>query len=291
MGTDATNEIEQLTEDLELVNEAETPDQQQEPPAPTEPAQVEEEPQAEETHEDEPLAEEPAVPEPPAKPKIQVPIAEKLRWKERARIAEQKLAQMEAMQEVPEEPALPQTGKSPLEEWAEANKDDPDAVAPARVLLADRKWQQEQANRQQAFVSTKTARTVLVQSIAQAKATMTDEVMGEGLGYMSLIGAVSAHGLFTDHDKAMIQAAGPQAGEAYYEIARKRALQPGSPIRGEVMAAIREHKAKIRPPSPAPNPNRQPSVPSQRRQAPTREQVLTAPKGPDYMADLGLSYE
>jgi hypothetical protein len=220
----------------------------------------------------------------PPEPKIS--LQELMKWKTRCRMAESKLSEQALMQEAvqavqPATALVPE--KSPLETWAEANSEDPDAPAPARVILAERKWQQEHEQRQVAVSAAQAEYHAMVQSLASAKLTMTDDVMGEGLGFDSLTASVTGAGLLTEYDKRAIRAAGPEAGEMLYDVCKKRALAASSPMREEVRALLRAH----RPPPPAPNP--QPKPAQQRPAAPaapTRREVLSG--NPNYIADLDL---
>lgn len=284
-----------------------------------EPAAPEPEPQAQAEPESEPAAEAAAgveedpdaeideivesVPQAAPAARKQVPLSSTIRLERENRRLRREVAQFQAerqMQLEPQpQPEPAQAEPSPFQKWAADNaeelKVDPNLPIPASVMLAEQQWQGQQAERRQQHAAAARQQTDLRTSIAVAKSTFTAEACGDGLDFDTVVAAGA--GYLTEADKAIIRAAGSQAGEETYARCLKRARANEVPEIVDALDARRQRRPAARQqpagPQSAPrqssNNNRQP----QAKAPPTRQQALAARARRPIRAHeaLGLGYK
>lgn len=193
-----------------------------------------------------------------------VPLAAHLETKHQLRDARMRLAQLEAekMMPAPQQPVAP--SKSPMEEFIE--KEGEDSVPPAKVLLSQRQWETKQTQTQTDTV----VNTAATQSVHVAVLSMTEETMGEGLGFETLL-SVGRH-LLTQGDVVDIKAAGKDAGALMYQRLLERTVRSGTP-QGKLVKAAYLQAKQARAGTPK---TKQAGVdPAKNRGAPSREEVIS----------------
>ncbi len=192
-----------------------------------------------------------------------VPLAVHLDTKHKLRGAQMRLAELEARQMVAaqQQQAKPaEAPKGPMEKFIETEGGD--AVPPAKVLMEQRRWEQAQGQQQQTIQASNAAS----QSVAVALHAMTDETMGDGLGFETVL--LVGNGFLTEGDKLDVRSAGDKAGEVLYQRCLERAIRSGTPQGKLLAAAVRQvHTAKNVVPATT-------KTSKSKAEAPTRDQVL-----------------
>ncbi len=154
-------------------------------------------------------------------------------------------------------------------EHAEALGLEPDEVPiPAKVFKQHQAWQE----RRQTAQTQQTAAQARQTALESARRTYTDEVLGEGLGFDTVVN--QGFDLLTPGDKLDIENAGAACDKELYRRCVARLTGSGTP-EGKLLAqrlAARLKGTEPSPPPSAPGTPRQPVV--QARQVPTRQQVL-----------------
>ena len=244
-------------------------------------AEAEEQPEGEavETTPEEPTeqAKPPAgEPEAPKKTDDTVPLAVHMDLKHRLRDAAQRLAALEADRMMPAAQApAGEPQKSPLDKFAEDEGED--AVPTTQVLIEQRKWDQAQTQTQAAGAAQATAK----RSVQIAVRSMTDETMGDGLGFDTVL--QMGHAFLTEGDVVDVRGAGGKAGQVLYQRCLERAVRSGTPegkLLAQAVKAARTGRTVTTPPKKAG---------AKKAEAPTREQVLTATTAPAMGADGQLA--
>lgn len=200
-------------------------------------------------------------------------------------------AQVTELQMVDEQPKLQQAvdNKSPLEKYAESEDYDPDGPPPTKVLLAEKKWEQQQASRRQAEAHEMTDKEIRAASVNKARMHYTEEEVGEGLDFTSVTS--EGHTLLTATDKRIIGAAGPETGEVLYERCLKRLVDSGTSVGNQFKTAVdKRDKARLeslKADTPSKKSNKETGKP-QSDGAPTIKQAV----GRDHktLSGLGLDY-
>lgn len=167
-----------------------------------------------------PAESEPVV-EPPEPKTVPVAVVADLRAKNR-RLAEENLRLTQSL--TPSAPPPIETEEeSPLEKFAKEVGEDipPDA----KTLIAQKKWEQTQSqkkNQQATFAKQQSDYTI---GVHDATLNMTDEEMGEGLGFGELM--TMGNHLLTTGDRLDIFQAGTKSGREAYKRLTQRILQAG----------------------------------------------------------------
>jgi len=192
-----------------------------------------------------------------------VPLAVHMDLKHRLRDAAQRLAALEADRMMPaaQAPAA-QPEKSPLEKFAEDEGED--AVPTTQVLMAQGRWERAQNQAQAATAAQTTAK----RSVQIAVRSMTDETMGNGLGFETVLQL--GHSYLTEGDVVDVRAAGDKAGQVLYQRCLQRAVQSGTPegkLLAQAVKAARTGRTVTTPPAK--------KTAGKKAEAPTREQILT----------------
>jgi len=201
-----------------------------------------------------------------------VPLAVHMDLKHRLRDAAQRLAALEADRMMPAAQApAGEPQKSPLEKFAEDEGED--AVPTTQVLMAQRKWDQAQTQTQAAGAAQATAN----RSVQIAVRSMTDETMGDGLGFDTVL--QMGHAFLTEGDVVDVRGAGGKAGQVLYQRCLERAVRSGTPegkLLAQAVKAARTGRTVTTPPKKAG---------AKKAEAPTREQVLSPTTAPAMGAD------
>ncbi len=280
-------EFDNVLEGIDLGEELEAEDLTADAGAEPEPKE-EPEPEAADEGEEPEAAEEEQPPEqPPAKGPAKpaksdsVPLATHLETKHQLRDLKLRLAQLEAERIVPQPPQPTEPEKSPLEAFLEKEGDD--AVPTAKVLLEQSRWEHRQAQQQQQTGADSMAN----RAVAVAVRSMTDDVMGEGLGFETLLQIGNT--FLTPGDIVDIKAAGAKAGEVMYQRLLERTIRSGTPQGKLIKAAyIQSRKANAASTPKTPTPKAKTPA-GTRREAPTREEVIGAKaqlQGADDLTDF-----
>lgn len=194
-----------------------------------------------------------------------VPLAVHMDLKHRLREAAQRLATLEADRMMPAQQAP--TGpapKSPLEQFAE--DEGADAPPTTQVLIQQRQWEQRQAQVQ----SESSAQTTAARAVKVAMLTMTDEAMGDGLGFDGVLQI--GHAFLTPGDQLDVRSAGDKAGEVLYQRCLERAVRSGTP-QGKLLAqAVKAARSSRTGRVVATGPK---TGAKKTAEAPTREEILT----------------
>jgi len=198
----------------------------------------------------------------PDKPKDTVPLATHLETKHKLRDVQLRLAELEARQMVATaKPTQTTADKSPMEKFIA--DEGGDAVPTAKVLMDQHQWEQSHQQQQAATQASDAAS----RSVAIALHSMTDETMGDGLGFESVL--LVGNSFLTEGDKLDIRQAGDKAGEVLYQRCLERAIRSGTP-QGKLLAGaikqVRDAKGPV--------PVKKTVTPTKTKEAPTREQVL-----------------
>jgi hypothetical protein len=190
-----------------------------------------------------------------------IPLATHMELKHQLRDARALLAQLQAQQMVGAQAQQTEPTKSPMEKFIET--EGKDAVPPAEIHLAQEQWRQDQA----AQKATTTATTTAAMAVHAARVSLTDETVGEGLGFDTVLQL--GHTLLTEGDKLDVRMAGENAGTLLYQKCLERLVRSNTPAGNLVKAAVRAVRAA----KPiASTITKTKTV--QTREAPTREQVL-----------------
>ena len=197
-----------------------------------------------------------------------VPLPIHLEAKHQLRDARMRLAQLEAEKLVPTAQVQTTPEKSPLEKFAETHE--PDAALSAKevadLLTEQRQWDQRQSQQQTAA----TTDIVANRAVAVAVRAMTEEVMGEGLGFETLLSIGNT--FLTPGDIVDVKAAGPKAGELMYQRLLERTIRSNTPQGKLVKAAYKQARLASTAPS-TPLKPKTGKAPAQ-AEAPTQEQIL-----------------
>lgn len=191
-----------------------------------------------------------------------VPLAVHMDLKHRLRETTQRLASLEADRMMPaaQAPAGPPE-KSPLEKFAEDEGED--AVPTSQVLLAQGKWERAQSQAH----ATRTAQATAQRAVQVAVRSMTDETMGDGLGFETVLSL--GHTFLSEGDLVDVRAAGDKAGTLLYQRCLQRAVQSGTP-QGKLLAqAVKAARTGRTVTTPAAA-----KTAAKKAGAPTREQIL-----------------
>ncbi len=192
--------------------------------------------------------------------------------------------QLRALQTAPSGPAAAPVVEEPdpAQEYAKAHAEDyggnPDDVPiPAGVLRQRDAWLQRRNERR---VLAEAAR-VREDAILRATHTLTDDVMGEGLGFQTVVDL--GYALLTDGDKLDIERAGAECHRALYDRCFTRVLQSGTPQATALRQRYEQRRSQMRVPPKQP----QSPAPPKQPEAPTRQELLD-PRA--QLADFGLDY-
>jgi hypothetical protein len=208
----------------------------------------------------------------------QVPLAKFMGKVHENRDLKLRLAQYEAEKAIPAPQVQATPSKSPMDTFIE--KEGLDAVPTAGVLQAQAKWDREQSQ-SQASAATDTVANLAVNRAAVA---MTDEVMGEGLGFGTLLSV--GRQFLTKGDIVDIKDAGNDAGKLMYKRLLERTIQSGTPQGKLVRAAYRQVQQERASSTTQDNPTgKGKPKPVQQREAPTREEVIDRDYHDDEMED------
>ncbi len=192
-----------------------------------------------------------------------VPLALHLDTKHKLRELKVQLATLQAHQAVAAaKPAVAIPEKSPMEKFIETEGGD--ATPTAKVLMSQRQWEQAQGQQQ----ATTQASDAASRSVAVALQAMTDETVGEGLGFETVL--LVGNTFLTEGDKLDVRNAGDKAGEVLYQRCLERAIRSGTPQGKLLAAAVRQVRASVVV-STVP---KTPKQPQKKTEVPTREQVL-----------------
>ena len=167
----------------------------------------------------------------PQVPEGYVPVKTYTTTRDELKAAKRKLAEIETQKTFDEqipEPVIEDV-KSPMEQWEEENADalhdDPDLPMPVSVFKKQRAFEAQQTKKVEQFQTAKSAKDKLVSSIANAKTSMTDEELGEGLGFDSVVAMGSS--LLTQEDLDDIRAVPSRGGKKLYDLSLMRAKEAG----------------------------------------------------------------
>ncbi|MDD5501967.1 MAG: hypothetical protein PHH26_00700 [Candidatus Thermoplasmatota archaeon] len=208
--------------------------------------------------------------EPPEPLMVPVKTVEELR-EDRRVLREENLRLRQALTPPPPPPVEEVEEESPLEKFA---KEVGEEVPPdAKTLIAQQKFEKDQAKKKAQQTVFATNMNNYQAGLRNASLTMTDETMGEGLGFDSLMAI--GNDLLTQGDRLDVFQAGTNAGKEAYRRLTQRILQkggkPAQALRAKLDSRakqLKELKAKgsdIENPPPVPKP----------KVHPTQEQILT----------------
>lgn len=159
-----------------------------------------------------------------------------------------------------------QITESPLERFG---REFPDEAVPARIMLDQRKWEQEQTALQASQAKTQTLAEQVQTSIAKAKETLSDEKVGEGLGLDSVVGLARQAGLITSMDEQYAASQGIHAAQAMYNQAVFKIKTAGGTAAQELNRRILAARA-TRQASATPNGPKTPTKTNNNNQSPAK---------------------
>ncbi len=215
---------------------------------------------------------EPETPAPEKAPEV-VPLPVYMELKHEVRDLRREVAALRTTAPAPAAAAPVAEEPDPIDvyakERAEALGVEPDEVPiPSKVLKQHDAWKE----RRHAAQTQQTAAQARQTALENARRTYTDEVLGEGLGFDTVVN--QGFDLLTPGDKLDIENAGAACDKELYRRCVARLTGSGTP-EGKLLAqrlAARLKGTEPSPPPSAPGTTRQPVV--QARQVPTRQQVL-----------------
>jgi hypothetical protein len=132
--------------------------------------------------------------------------------------------------------------KSPRDKYLE-EIDDPGAFIPANVQIEQENWEKTQQQQQTQQAQLQQAIANVNESLAKAKTTMTDGVLGQGLGLESVVGLAKQHGLITEADNNYAASHGKAAAATLYQIAVNKIQRAGGQPMQELTKRIQLKKA------------------------------------------------
>jgi hypothetical protein len=210
----------------------------------------------------------------------QVPLAKFMGKVHENRDLKLRLAQYEAEKAIPAPQVQATPSKSPMDEFIE--KEGLDAVPTAGVLQAQGRWEREQSQSQASAATV----SVVNRAVNVAAVAMTDEVMGEGLGFGSLLQI--GRNLLDVDDVVYIRAAKENAGKRMYNLLLERLRGSDSPQGKLVRAAYRQAQQERASTTQAnPTGKGKPKPVQRREEPPTREEVID---DRDYSGDEMADY-
>lgn len=197
-----------------------------------------------------------------------------------ARIKEARLqGQLEALakmqkNQAQEKPSELPPDKSPLEKFNEEFPDDP---VPARVLLAQKQWenqQQEQATKQ---TQTQIQEQEIVAGVQAAREYYSADRLGSSeLSLDAVVALAQQHNLITDQDKLNLVPFGKQAGFMLYDMAKTAIQRSGGAPLQELNRRVLAARATLAEKSNANKTNQQPQKPAAKPAKPVGQPAQSA---------------